>query len=213
MIKIAPSILSADFTIIKEEIKALEAANADIIHIDVMDGHFVPNLTFAFPIIEQIRKITPLPMDTHLMVTNPENYFSRLAKVGVNYISMHKEVGYHHQRMITQIKEKNVKAGIALNPATDVRSLDPIVKDLDFILIMSVNPGFGGQSFLPIAIQKIKYLVNLRQKHNLDFLIEVDGGINKNISQKLKELGADILVAGSYILSKENYSKSIEELR
>jgi len=209
MVKIAPSLLSADFTKLAEEVRKLENADADIIHLDVMDGHFVPNLTFGPPVIKQIRKLTSLPMDVHLMVNNPQDYLPLLAKMGIEYVSFHQEVVPHLHRQLYVLKEAGVKAGIALNPATPIETILPVLEDLDFILLMSVDPGFGGQSFLPLVFPKI---VKLR-KLSPDLEIEVDGGVNNENAPKLVAAGCNILVAGSYILGNLDYKIQIESLR
>ncbi len=213
MKRIAPSVLSADFLNLEKELRAIDTAGADLIHLDVMDGHFVPNLTFGFPIVERISQITQLPLDMHLMVTNPQDYIQLAAKTGIKYLSFHQETAFHIHRIISQIKEAGIKAGVALNPATPVQTLLPVLPDLDFILLMSVNPGFGGQSFLPLVIDKIKELDLLRKNKNLDFEIEIDGGVTNNNAQSLWHAGADILVAGSYIFKSLNYADSIRSLK
>jgi len=213
MLKIAPSILSADFLNLESDLQKIVQAGADILHLDVMDGHFVPNLTFGYPVISQIRKHFQIPLDAHLMITNPENYIDILAKIGVDYISIHQETVPHLHRYIQQIKGYGIKAGVALNPATPVESLFPIINDLDFVLIMSVNPGFGGQKFLELAYDKI---ITLRQKAielNTNLVIEVDGGVNDQNAPLLQKAGADILVAGYYIFKSSNYAESINSLR
>ena len=211
--KIAPSILSSNFVRLEEEIKKIERDGADIVHLDVMDGHFVPNLTFGIPVIKQIRKITTLPLDVHLMVQNPENYITDLSKIGVEYISVHQESSVHLHRLISEIKVKNIKAGVALNPGTPVEMLYPILNELDFILLMSVNPGFGGQSFLPLVYDKLDKLHEKIKKNNLFLEIEIDGGVNSNNAPILKKHGADILVAGSFVFKSGNYSQAIRSLR
>ncbi|MCD4819082.1 MAG: ribulose-phosphate 3-epimerase [Candidatus Cloacimonetes bacterium] len=213
MIKIAPSILAANFLHLEKEISKIEKSGADIIHLDVMDGHFVPNLTFGLLIIKQISKVTKLPLDVHLMVTNPQNYFNNLAEIGVNYISFHQETEFHIHKRISELKKLGVKAGIALNPATPVNTIFPVLDELDFVLLMSVNPGFGGQKFLPLVKSKIKELAQIRRKNNLNFEIEIDGGITNNISKEMIELGTDILVAGSYIFKSDNYKDQIDALK
>lgn len=212
-IKIAPSILSADFLNLEKELKSIEEAGADIVHLDVMDGHFVPNLTFGLPIIEQIRQSTDLPVDVHLMVTNPELYLPKLGQLKIDYVSFQQETVFHLHRQIRVLKDLNVKAGIALNPATPVSTIFPIIADLDFVLIMSVNPGFGGQEFLPLVYDKISQLRNFAASRNPQLKIEVDGGVNNKNAPLLAEAGVDILVAGSYIFSGGNYADQINSLR
>ncbi|MDO9578028.1 MAG: ribulose-phosphate 3-epimerase [Candidatus Cloacimonadales bacterium] len=213
MVKIAPSLLSADFTNLEKEIIAVTEAGADMLHLDVMDGHFVPNLTFGLPIIKQICEISTLPLDVHLMVTNPAQYFVDLAKMGIRYISFHQETEFHIHRQLQTLKDLGVKAGVALNPATPVASIFPVLTDIDFVLLMSVNPGFGGQKFLPLVFDKI---VNLRKQlekigHKIE--LEVDGGVNEENALTLISRGVNILVAGSYIFGSDNYKDRIENLR
>jgi ribulose-phosphate 3-epimerase len=213
MIKIAPSLLSADFTRLYDEIRAIETAGADILHLDVMDGHFVPNLTFGLPIIEQISKISSIPLDVHFMVTNPGDYFSSMAEFGVEYVSFHQEAVVHIHRMISVLKENRIKAGIALNPGTPVQHLFPIVAELDFVLLMSVNPGFGGQNFLPLVYDKIRTLKEYTDKIDHKLEIQVDGGVSDINAKELVKLGANILVAGSYIFGSDDYAAKIRSLR
>ena len=210
---IAPSLLSADFTNLEQEIVNLQNSGADIIHLDVMDGHFVPNLTFGIPIIKQLKKITKLPLDVHLMVTNPHLYFDTLAEIGIDYVSFHSEVCWHLHREVHYAKQRGFKTGIAINPATSIESIKLILPDLDFILIMSVNPGFGGQKFIPSSLDKIEQLNRIRKREKFQFQIEVDGGINNDTVKDVITNGADIIVAGSYILHAESYKKQIDKLR
>jgi len=211
--KIAISILNADFNNLQQEILKIQDAEADILHLDVMDGHFVPNLTFGLPIIKQIKDISKIPVDVHLMVSNPQNYLEILADWGIEYVSIHQEVVHHLHRQISVLKSKKVKAGIALNPATPIETVFPILPELDFVLLMSVNPGFGGQKFLPLVYKKITELRNVAASINPDLEIEVDGGVNNDNASKLVETGADILVSGSYIFGSTDYKKQILSLR
>ncbi len=210
---VAPSILSADFSKLGEEVVAIDKAGADWIHIDVMDGCFVPNLTIGPVVINSIRKITNKPFDVHLMINSPENYIESFVKSGSDLITVHYEATNHLHRLINQIKDFGKKAGVSINPATSVTLLEEIIYDVDLVLIMSVNPGFGGQKFIETSIAKIKKLNDLRHKTGTDFLIHVDGGVsNKNILQ-LKEAGCDAVVAGSYVFKSDNYKNAINTLK
>jgi ribulose-phosphate 3-epimerase len=211
--QIAPSLLSSDFSRLAEEISALDSSGADILHLDVMDGHFVPNLSFGFPIIQTVRKLTKLPLDVHLMVTNPDFHVPRLIEIGVQWISFHQETVHHSHRLINLIKEHGVKAGVALNPATPINTLDSILPLLDYVLVMSVNPGYSAQAFIPEMLDKLQYLSDYRKARGLNFYIEVDGGVSAANSTALLNAGADILVSASYIFNSPDYSTAIQALR
>ena len=211
--KIAPSLLSADFANLEKEVREIEKSGADLLHLDMMDGHFVPNLTFGVPIINAIRKHTKLPFDIHMMVFNPEKYLDELEKVGVQMISFHQEASIHQDRIIQEIKERKIRAGIAINPATSINNIEPILPILDYVLIMSVNPGFGGQKFIYYTLEKVKKLKKIIQNNGYNTLIEVDGGIKAENIQLLKDAGADICVAGSAVFGKPDRKKAIDILK
>ncbi|MCQ6274049.1 ribulose-phosphate 3-epimerase [Bacillus sp. V3B] len=213
MIKIAPSILSADFSQLGEEIKDVERGGADYIHVDVMDGHFVPNITIGPLVVDSIRPITDLPLDVHLMIENPDQYIEAFVKAGADYITVHVEACRHLHRTIQLIKSFGVKAGVVLNPATPVQLIEPIIEDLDMVLLMTVNPGFGGQKFIMSVLPKIKQVKELVVQKGLNLEIEVDGGVNKDTAPLCIEAGADVLVAGSAVYSQEDRKKAITELK
>ncbi|WP_042356287.1 ribulose-phosphate 3-epimerase [Bacillus rubiinfantis] len=213
MIKIAPSILSADFSRLGEEIKAVEKAGADYIHVDVMDGHFVPNITIGPLIVNAIRPVTKLPLDVHLMIENPDQYIEAFAKAGADFITVHVEACRHLHRTIQSIKSFGIKAGAVLNPATPVHAIQHVIGDLDMVLLMSVNPGFGGQKFIPEVLPKIKQVKQLIEEKGLDIEIEIDGGVNPETAKQCSEAGANVLVAGSAIYNQEDYAKAISLIR
>jgi ribulose-phosphate 3-epimerase len=214
IVKVAPSILSADFSRLGEEIRAVEAAGADIIHIDVMDGHFVPNITIGPLIVQAARKVTKLPLDVHLMIENPELYLADFAKAGADYLTVHAEAAYHLHRLVQSIREhKGVKAAVSLNPATPLDALDYVLGDLDMVLIMSVNPGFGGQAFIPSQLDKIRALRKRIDDRRLDLEIEVDGGVKTDNAGEVAAAGADILVAGSAVFGAKDYAAAIKGIR
>jgi len=213
MKKIATSILSADFTCLGQEIKNVEMAGADWIHVDVMDGHFVPNITMGPLVVEAVRRSTELPVDVHLMIQNPDLYIPDFSAAGANYISVQVEICPHLHRTIHMIKENGVKAGAVLNPATPLSSIDYILEDLDFVLIMSVNPGFGGQKFITSAIDKIGKLKESIRDKGTATLIQVDGGVNSTTIAAVSRAGADVFVAGSAIFNTNDYRQAIDVLR
>ncbi|HEY4485860.1 MAG TPA: ribulose-phosphate 3-epimerase [Nitrospiria bacterium] len=211
--KIAPSILSADFAHLADEITRVTEAGADMIHIDVMDGHFVPNFTIGPPIVKAIRRVTSLPLDVHLMMTNPEDYIDEFIKAGSNYITVHVETCPHLHRTVQSIKEEGVKAGVTLNPATPLSSVEEILSEVDLLLIMSVNPGFGGQSFIPAALEKVRRARKLIDDRGLSVELEVDGGVKVDNIGVLAQAGADIFVSGSAVFQSRDYKDTIEKMR
>ncbi|MEH0021970.1 MAG: ribulose-phosphate 3-epimerase [Desulfobacter sp.] len=210
---IAPSILSADFTCLGDELKAVEKAGADWIHIDVMDGRFVPNITYGPIIVEACKRVSGLALDVHLMIETPDLRIPEFAEAGADYISVHAEACPHLHRTLQLIKSFNVKAGVALNPATPLSNIEYIIDQLDFVLIMSVNPGFGGQTFIESSIEKIRSLAALHEKHGSDAIIQVDGGINAETIKTVHEAGATSFVAGSAIFKTPDYTRTIADLR
>jgi ribulose-phosphate 3-epimerase len=213
MVKIAPSILSANFLKLGEEIRAAEEAGADLLHIDIMDGHFVPNITIGPFIVEAIHTITSLPLDVHLMIEEPDKYLEDFIKAGADYLTVHYEASVHLHRTVHFIKENGIKAGVSLNPATPVWSLDHILPDMDMALIMSVNPGFGGQGFIQMSTDKIKTLKRLISEKGLHTLIEVDGGVKLDNALDIVSAGADILVMGSAFFHSKDYGKIVRQFR
>ncbi|MEW9094025.1 MAG: ribulose-phosphate 3-epimerase [Clostridiaceae bacterium] len=213
MIKIAPSILSSDFSKLGEEVKKLETYKADVIHIDVMDGKFVPNITFGMPVIKSIRGLTGLPFDVHLMIEEPSRYIEDFAKAGADIITVHYEADKHIDRTINYIKSFGVKAAVALNPGTPVSVIKDLIPSLDMVLIMSVNPGFGGQKFIPYTLEKIKEVNKLKNEFNKDLIIEVDGGIDASNIKEVVESGANWLVAGSAVFKGGHIEENISRLK
>ncbi|MEP7146009.1 MAG: ribulose-phosphate 3-epimerase [bacterium] len=213
MKKICPSILSADFSILKEEIKEVEAAGADIIHCDIMDGHFVPNISFGAKIVSDVNNITDLPLDVHLMINDPDRYIDEFHRAGADYMSVHFENNFHLNRTINQIKDLGIKAGVVLNPATPVFMLDDILEFADYILIMSVNPGFGGQKFIPESIKKVSELRKKIDECNYDCLIEIDGGINEDNIKGVSDSGVNMFVSGASIFNSKDRNAVIKKMK
>lgn len=213
MVKIAPSILSADFAKLGKEVQDVEMGGADFIHVDVMDGHFVPNITIGPLVVQAIRPVTKLPLDVHLMIENPDQYIEAFAKAGADYITVHVEACRHLHRTIQHIKSLGVKAGVVLNPATPVESLKHVIGDVDMVLLMSVNPGFGGQKFIPEVLGKIRDVQALAEQKGAEIEIEVDGGVNPETAKQCIEAGATVLVAGSAIYNEADYAKAISLIR
>lgn len=213
MIKLAPSILSANFAKLLEDVKKVEKAGCEYLHIDVMDGHFVPNITLGPGIVKSLRKDVNMIFDTHLMIENPDNYIEDFIDAGSDLIVVHAEVCTHLHRTIQNIKSHNVKAGVALNPATSIEAIKHVLKDVDMVLIMTVNPGFGGQSFIESMIEKIKELKQLIDEKNLNIDIQVDGGIKPGNIHQVVEAGANVIVAGSAIFNSENIDETVKIMR
>lgn len=213
MIKLAPSILSADFARLLEDVKKVEKAGCEYLHIDVMDGHFVPNITLGHAIVKSLRKDVNMVFDTHLMIENPDDYIKDFVDAGSDLIVVHAEACRHLHRTIQNIKSYNVKVGVALNPATSIESIKHIIEDVDMVLIMTVNPGFGGQSFIESMLEKIKELKQLIDDKNLNVDIQVDGGIKPDNIHKVVEAGANIIVAGSAIFNSENIEETVSLMR
>ncbi len=210
---IAPSILSADFARLGEEVAAVEQGGADLLHIDVMDGHFVPNLTVGPPIVESLKKVTKLPLDVHLMMTNADAFVAEFAAAGADYLTVHVEACPHLHRTVQSIKERGVKAGVTLNPATSLSTIEEILPDVDLVLIMSVNPGFGGQKFIASCLQKVATARQMLDRINSRALLEVDGGVKVDNAARVLAAGADVLVSGSAIFSSGDYAATIAALR
>ena len=199
MIELAPSILSADFARLAEQVQAANQGGASLLHVDVMDGHFVPNITIGPPVVKSLRKVTELPLDCHLMIENPDQFIPAFADSGADWISVHQEVCVHLNRTLDLIKSQGCRAGVVINPATPVATLREVLDIVDFVLVMSVNPGFGGQKFIPASLNKIARLAELRAERNLSFRIEVDGGVALDTVQRIVRSGAEVLVAGNAV--------------
>ena len=212
MFEIAPSILSADFSKLADEIAAVENGGARVLHVDVMDGHFVPNITIGLPVVKSLRKATTLTIDTHLMIEEPNRYATKFVEAGADMVSVHIEADVHLQRTLVAIREAGAKAGIAINPATPLSALEEALPYADFVLLMSVNPGFGGQSFIPTSLDKLRRLKRMINERGLHTKIEIDGGIDASNIAEIVEAGADIVVAGSAVYGKGNATESVKEL-
>jgi ribulose-phosphate 3-epimerase len=213
MVKIAPSILSADFSRLGEEVKAAESAGADLIHIDVMDGHFVPNITVGPLVVSAVRRVTSIPLDVHLMIEEPDRYVDAFVQSGADYLTVHAEACIHLHRTVQNIRERGVKAGVSINPATPLNAIEPILPFVDMVLVMSVNPGFGGQEFIPEVVQKIRRLRETVIECGYNISIEVDGGINPDNAREVASAGADILVMGNAFYGSDDYHGVIRSVR
>lgn len=212
-VKIAPSILSADFGRLTEEVQALEAAGADYVHVDVMDGRFVPNITIGPLVVEAVRKATRLPIDVHLMIVEPEKYVAEFAKAGATLVTVHAEVSPHLHRTLQQIRQAGARPSVVLNPSSPLALIEEVLAEVDMVLLMSVNPGFGGQKFIESTIDKVRRLRAMLDARGLKTDIEVDGGINADTARKVVDAGATVLVAGSYVFGSKDYAAAIASLR
>ncbi|MCO5260032.1 MAG: ribulose-phosphate 3-epimerase [Crocinitomicaceae bacterium] len=210
---VSPSVLSCDFANIQRDVEMINNSTADWFHVDVMDGVFVPNISFGFPVVEAIKKHATKPLDVHLMIVNPDQYVEQFKKAGADLLTVHYEACTHLHRTIQVIKANGMKAGVALNPHTPINVLSDVIQELDLVLIMSVNPGFGGQKFIPNAINKVKQLKQLIQEKNANTIIEIDGGVNLETGKQLLEAGADALVAGSFVFNATNPTQTIADLK
>ena len=213
MLKLAPSILSADFGHLAEDVKKIEEGGADYFHVDVMDGHFVPNISFGAPVMKCLNGKTSLPYDVHLMIENPDRYIDDFVTPQTEYITVHQEACVHLHRTVQNIKSKGVKAGVSINPATPVSTLECILPDVDMVLIMSVNPGFGGQKFIPGALGKVRELAEVKRTKGLDFVIEIDGGITLDNIGEVMEAGVEMAVAGSAVFKAEDVAERVKAFK
>ena len=210
---LAPSVLSADFSNLGADIQMINQSQADWFHVDIMDGVFVPNLSFGFPVMETLKKLAQKPLDVHLMIVEPDRYIDRFAEMGAANISVHAEACTHLHRTLQSIRQKGVKAGVAINPHTSIQTLENVGEELDLVILMSVNPGFGGQKFIENTYRKTEMLSEWRSKNGYDFFIEIDGGVNAGNAKKLVDAGANVLVAGNFVFSSENPSQTISDLK
>lgn len=213
MLKLAPSILSADFGHLAEDVKKIEEGGADYIHVDVMDGHFVPNISFGAPVMKCLNGKTGLPYDVHLMIENPDMYIEDFVTPQTAFITVHQEACTHLHRTVQNIKSKGIKAGVSINPATPVSTLQCILPDVDLVLIMSVNPGFGGQKFIPGALEKVRELAEIKRSENLDFVIEIDGGITLDNIKEVMEAGVEMAVAGSAVFKADDVVQRVKDFK
>ncbi len=212
MIELAPSILSADFARLAEEVQAALAGGATLLHVDVMDGHFVPNITIGPPVVQSLRRVTDVPFDVHLMIENPDEYIPGFADAGADWISVHQEACIHLHRTLEHITSRGLKAGVVINPATPVETLSEVLDMVDHVLVMSVNPGFGGQKFIPASLEKVRTLANIRNARNLGFRIEIDGGIGPETVANAVRAGVEILVAGNAVFGHGDPHANVEQL-
>lgn len=212
MIALAPSILSADFARLGEQVRAACEGGAGVIHVDIMDGHFVPNLTIGPPVVKSLRKVTDLPLDCHLMIENPDDFIPAFAEAGADWISVHQEAVVHLNRTLHHIKDHECQAGVVINPATPVETLSEVLDLVDYVLVMSVNPGFGGQKFIPSSLRKIRQLAEIRSRQNLNYRIEVDGGVALDTIADVVRAGAEILVAGNAVFGHGDPTRNAEAL-
>ena len=213
MLKLAPSILSADFSALAADVKKIEEGGADYIHVDVMNGHFVPNISFGAAVMKSLNGKTSLPYDVHLMIENPDQYIGDFVTEQTEFITVHQEACVHLHRTIQNIKSKGVKAGVSINPATPVSTLECVLEDLDLVLIMSVNPGFGGQKFIPQTLQKVKELAAIKKERGLDFAIEIDGGVTLANAKEVMDAGVEIAVAGSAVFGAEDVIQRVRDFK
>lgn len=211
--KLAPSILSADFANLLEDVKKIERGGADYIHVDVMDGHFVPNISFGAPVMKCLNGKTCVPYDVHLMIENPDDYIADFVTPQTEYITVHQEACRHLHRTIQNIKSKGIKAGVSINPATPVETLSCILEDVDLVLIMSVNPGFGGQKFIPSAVRKVQELAEIKRANGYDFVIEIDGGVTLDNAKMLAEAGVEMAVAGSAVFKADDVEETVRKFK